>query len=244
MNEAQRKDLFYLLNNEVCPKHVNSNLSYCLQKKEKCDVSFYLASWLYNKIKKKYHRDTLHDILSKEIHNGLEETPYDTFKKGYNHKGSDSPKITILEYGDLECLHCQKTSILLDIMLKKYPNEIKIIFKHFPISFHKNAKVLAMISEALGSNKRFWQFQSATTSMNNYDIESMSNFINKNNIDIKKWRLRSFDKRIYCKITNSANEARMLMLSGVPTLFFNNKKYNLTQDLFSLEIRLHIEKVI
>ena len=51
----------------------------------------------------------------------------------------------------------------------------------------------------------------------------------------------SFNKLIYCKIVNSVKEARNIMISGVPTLFFNNKKYNLTQDLFSLETRLKIE---
>jgi protein-disulfide isomerase len=42
----------------------------------------------------------------------------------------------------MECPYCKKLheSGVKEKILKKYPSEVSYVLKHFPLSFHKNAK--------------------------------------------------------------------------------------------------------
>jgi len=200
-----------------------------------------MSSWVYHKVKNNYPKNIISKIISKEIYNGLNKYKNNIYINNYNHKGCKQSIITIVEYGDLECVYCKKVSKLLSLLLKKYPLKIKIIYKHFPISIHKNAKVLSLISESFKNTNIFWIFHNFLEKQTSYNVDTVQFFLRNNNIDLMETRIETFNKKTYCKILNSIKEARMIMLSGVPAVFFNKKRYNLTHDFYSLEIRLKIE---
>jgi protein-disulfide isomerase len=60
-----------------------------------------------------------------------------------------------MNYSDLECPFCRK--IYEDktpySITKKYNNKINIIYKHFPLEFHKNAYIAAEILECSAEQK-------------------------------------------------------------------------------------------
>jgi len=242
LNPKEQIVFFSILNSQICPHHSHNNLSYCLCQPSFCKTSFYLAEWIYKKIKRKYPKTIISKILSQEIYEGIKSFPKKIFIENYHQKGSCNNNNIIIEYGDLECIHCKKISKLLTLLLNKYPYEIKIIYKHFPISFHKNAKILSIISESFKKQEHFWLFLDYLYNANTYNMKIIQYFLKTNNISLKIIRQKTFDKQIYCKIINSITEARKIMLVGVPAIFFNYKKYNLSLDLFSLETRLKIEK--
>ncbi len=58
----------------------------------------------------------------------------------------------VIEYADLECPYCAKTSQLLDGLA------VRRVFRHFPVtSKHPRARVLAQAAEAAALQGRFWE---------------------------------------------------------------------------------------
>lgn len=76
-----------------------------------------------------------------------------------DHKiGATNGKVTILEYSDFECPYCSRFKTqTMDQILKSYPNDVTLVFKHFPLSFHQNAKPAAVASECANAQGKFWE---------------------------------------------------------------------------------------
>ena len=58
----------------------------------------------------------------------------------------------MIEYSDLECPYCARTSQLLDEL------PLRRVFRHFPVvSKHPRARALAVAAEAAALQERFWE---------------------------------------------------------------------------------------
>jgi len=62
--------------------------------------------------------------------------------------GTSTPKVTIVEFGDFACPHCQAVYETVEAMALKYKNDIKIIFRNLPL--HDNSIDLAMAAACAG----------------------------------------------------------------------------------------------
>lgn len=57
--------------------------------------------------------------------------------------GKKDAPITIVEWTDFQWPYCAKSVSLVDEVLAKYPNDVKVVVKNFPLSFHKQARTAA-----------------------------------------------------------------------------------------------------
>ncbi len=77
-------------------------------------------------------------------------------------KGALNPKITIIEFGDFECGPCKQLIEPLDVVLKTFPNDVKIVWKNLPNeSAHKNATPAAVAAHCADQQNMFWEFHDA-----------------------------------------------------------------------------------
>jgi len=71
--------------------------------------------------------------------------------------GPKTAKVTLIEYSDFECPYCAKHYDTMEQIKKAYPNDVRIIYRHFPLSFHPNAEKAAEASECASSQGKFWE---------------------------------------------------------------------------------------
>jgi protein-disulfide isomerase len=73
-------------------------------------------------------------------------------------KGPANAKVTIIEFSDFQCPYCKRGRDTMDEMLKAYPNDVKVVFKHFPLGFHKEAEPAARATWAAQQQGKFWEY--------------------------------------------------------------------------------------
>ena len=79
-------------------------------------------------------------------------------------RGNKNAKVTLLEYSDFECPFCQRFHPVTQELLKTYGDKIRLVYRHFPLSFHQNAQKEAEASECiaeLGGQDAFWKYTDA-----------------------------------------------------------------------------------
>jgi protein-disulfide isomerase len=73
-------------------------------------------------------------------------------------QGSPDAPITLVEYGDYECPHCGRAYGILKSLQKKLGNELRVVFRNFPLSqMHPNAEMAAEAAEAAAAQGKFWE---------------------------------------------------------------------------------------
>lgn len=72
-------------------------------------------------------------------------------------KGDENAPVTLVEWSDFQCPYCGRVTPTLDKILKDYDGQVKLIFRHFPLSFHENAQKAAEASECAGAQGKFWE---------------------------------------------------------------------------------------
>jgi len=76
-------------------------------------------------------------------------------------RGPESAPITIVEYSDFQCQFCAAAAGTLKAVLKKYNNQVRLIFKHMPLEqLHPWAYDAALTAECAAAQKpgTFWYF--------------------------------------------------------------------------------------
>ena len=74
-------------------------------------------------------------------------------------RGNKNAKITLVEYSDFQCPFCGTFEPTVDQMLEKYPDDVRVVYGHFPLrSIHPQAAPAANASECAAEQGKFWEF--------------------------------------------------------------------------------------
>ena len=138
----------------------------------------------------------------------------------------ETAKVKIVVFSDFECPYCRKMSNELGSFFNKHKNDIVIYYKHFPLSFHKNAKLLAKIYEAgkqLGYNWNMYQY-----SYKNKSYEEITGIFEKKleNDDIGKFYKILNSPDITQKIKKNIKQGKEIGVRGTPYLLVNGHPIN------------------
>jgi protein-disulfide isomerase len=72
-------------------------------------------------------------------------------------EGSEHARVTLVEYGDFECPSCKVAVTTPKLLLERFPNKVRFIFRHFPLQeAHPHALLAAEASEAAAAQGKFW----------------------------------------------------------------------------------------
>jgi protein-disulfide isomerase len=76
--------------------------------------------------------------------------------------GSEHARVTLVEYGDFECPSCKVAAATPKLLLERFPNKIRFIFRHFPLpEAHPRALIAAEAAEAAAAQGQFWAMHDA-----------------------------------------------------------------------------------
>ena len=75
-----------------------------------------------------------------------------------NVKGAENPKVTIVEFSDLECPFCARFHPTMEKILENYGDDVRWVWRHFPLeSIHPKARSLAIATECAAEQGKFWE---------------------------------------------------------------------------------------
>ncbi len=71
--------------------------------------------------------------------------------------GKSDALVTIVEFSDFQCPFCSRGMTTIEDVRKKYGKDVRVVFKHLPLPFHKEAKGAAIAALAAGRQGKFWE---------------------------------------------------------------------------------------
>lgn len=72
--------------------------------------------------------------------------------------GPDHAPVTVVEYGDFECPNCKQAAPAVKLLLERFSERVRFVYRHFPLEeVHPHALLAAEAAECAGAQGRFWQ---------------------------------------------------------------------------------------
>jgi protein-disulfide isomerase len=66
--------------------------------------------------------------------------------------------VTLLEYGNFECIHCGRAYPVIKQVRKLLGDDLRFVFRHFPtVQTHPHSLRAAKAAEAAAPQQKFWQ---------------------------------------------------------------------------------------
>jgi protein-disulfide isomerase len=109
-------------------------------------------------------------------------------------------------------------------VLDKYPNNVKLVVKNFPLSSHKFAYKAASAALAANVQGKFWEFHSAL--LKNYNAindAKIQDIAKELGLDMEKFNKDMQSPAIKSLIERDITNGRKAGVLGTPTVFINGK---------------------
>jgi protein-disulfide isomerase len=71
--------------------------------------------------------------------------------------GGENADVVIIAFSDFECPYCGSAAETMAQLVEEYGNDIKVVFRDFPLSFHANAQKAAEAAECAHEQDMFWE---------------------------------------------------------------------------------------
>ncbi|MGM0575692.1 MAG: DsbA family protein [Myxococcota bacterium] len=141
-------------------------------------------------------------------------------------KGETDAKVRIVEFSDFECPFCARVGKPLEQVKEHYGDKAAIVFKHFPLSFHKQAMPASLASECAREQGKFWEFHDLAFA-NQKELGEENFFAWAKELDLKEDQFKKcFESKKYKdKIEANMAEGRKAGVRGTPTIYINGQKF-------------------
>lgn len=183
-------------------------------------------------------------ILSSEQHKTVQEISI-TFQVNIGTEGApflgpaDAP-VTLVVFSDFQCTYCAQAGKMFEQVLERYPEQVKIVFKHFPLQFHKVARPAALAALAAQEQGKFWEFHDLLfKNVSSLTEEKIQGIAKELHLDMKRFQDDLDSPAIRQKLSKDLQDAVSAGVKGTPTLFVNGrlvKKRSSVADIIREEL--------
>ena len=112
-------------------------------------------------------------------------------------------------------------------MLEKYPNDVKLVIKHFPLQIHNYARKAAIAALAAGKQGKFWEaHEKLFANQNDLNDTKVEAIAGELGLDMEKFKKDLQDPAIASVIDRDMNDGLKANVQGTPSIFINGKLLN------------------
>ena len=141
--------------------------------------------------------------------------------------GPKTAKVTIVEYSDFECPYCSRGYNTMKEVLKDYPTDVRVLFKHLPLDFHPKALPAAKYFEAIAMQDHAKAIQFHDAIFQNQEKlrkdgdDYMKKVAKDLGINMKKLEKDLEAPEVMARIQADIDEAKSFEISGTPGFIIN-----------------------
>ena len=152
---------------------------------------------------------------------------------------ADAP-IVIVEYSDFECPYCAKAAATMADLQAAYPHQVRLVYRHLPLPFHKQADLAARATEAAARQGQFWPMHDLLfenwRKLSPAFIEELAGRIPE--LRLSQWRMDLKAPEIRQAVDQDKAEAARLGIRGTPNFFLNGHRLSGAMPLKAFKAKI------
>jgi hypothetical protein len=143
---------------------------------------------------------------------------------GLPSKGPENAMVTVVVFGDYQWPYCARLEPALQQVLEKYPQDVKLVHKNFPLRSHKFAVNAAKAALAAHRQGRFWNYHRKLLEncreLNDATFKGLATDLG---LSLERFNRDVHEASINQLIYRDVKEARDANIRGIPAVFINGR---------------------
>ena len=139
-------------------------------------------------------------------------------------RGPATAKVTIVEFSDFQCPFCARVNATLEQLLRDYPNNVRILFRHNPLPFHNNAAPAAEAAVAAKKQGKFWEMHDKLfADQSDLERPALELHAVQLGLDLTAFRAALDTHAGKARVDEDLALGRQLGVRGTPNFFINGR---------------------
>ncbi|MCP4198684.1 MAG: thioredoxin domain-containing protein [Proteobacteria bacterium] len=222
LTPTETKRLEQVVNSQVSPCGDNVTIAEALSNPEHCPLVILAIRFILRRSMEDYSAEEISKayVARYAAAKGI-DIPID----GSPVIGAENPVITIVIFSDFECPVCAHASDKLHELLRRYPEDIRVVYKHFPIDSHRLADHAARAAFAAHRQDKFWEMHDTLFSAigSPLDQERIAVMADGLGLDMELFQEDLAGAGATSAIAADKKLGMQLGVSGTPTVFVNGR---------------------
>jgi len=145
-------------------------------------------------------------------------------------KGPVDAPIKIVEYSDFQCPACQFAQPILEEIFADYPDQVYLVFRHFPLQGHVRALPAHVAAQCAANVGKFWEYHDRLyADQKNWSTTEDANisflqYAREANMDLDVFAECYSNEDVVDFIQKEKTEGVNLKVRSTPTFFINEER--------------------
>ena len=158
-------------------------------------------------------------------------------------RGPQDAPVTIVMFTDLECPFCHEMHENLKTLMAESPQDIRLVFKHMPLSFHPNAVPAALAALAAREQGKFWEYvDKVYAERETLSREALLDHAAAVGLDTEQFRNDFGSQPHIGAVEADLGLASQVGVRGTPTIFVNGQRIVGLQPIESIRALVDQQK--
>lgn len=138
--------------------------------------------------------------------------------------GNKDAKVTIVEFGDFNCIHTLAEFPIIRGIMEKYKDRVKFYWRNYPV-IQENSIDLAKAAVCANKQNKFWQFHDKLFQMaGKVTSDNLPQLAQSVGINVSTWQTCLSNDLTMAQIRKDVSAAGDGEVGGTPTFFINGYK--------------------
>ncbi len=136
--------------------------------------------------------------------------------------GPADAKVTIVQFAEFQCPYCGKAGESVDKVMETYGDDVRMVFRDFPLSFHPRAVPAAVAANCAGEQGQYWEMHNRLMAnqraLEDADLTAHAEALK---LDLSKWNTCRQDPAQTSEVMKDFEDGQAVGVSGTPAFFIN-----------------------
>lgn len=138
-------------------------------------------------------------------------------------KGPADAPVVLIEFSDYQCPFCKRAEPTVLEILAKYPNQVRLVYRHMPLDgLHPRARAAAIAAVCAEQQGKFWEYHDMLfanqQALSDADLDKYATSVG---LDAAVFKTCRQDPATETRVNTDATAARAAGLTGTPAFFVN-----------------------
>ena len=138
-------------------------------------------------------------------------------------KGSESAKVSVIEFSDYQCPFCKRGAGHMKEVAKKFGSKIDYRFRDFPLEqIHPRARAASNAARCANEQGKFWEYHNELfENQDKLEDDHLKELAGKLKLDAEKFSACLDAKKYDSEVDADLNDGRVAGVTGTPAYFIN-----------------------